>query len=175
MDKDTQIQTSLPADGEALTELYPAAFPDEDLLPLVDQLLDEKEGVLSLVATNNGTVIGHSLFTRCSVSGHDQNVALLGPVCVTPARQKHGIGSRLIRDGLNRLKDEAIKEIYVLGDPNYYSRFGFKAEDKVTPPYPLPEEWYGAWQSLSLCDTGYHFEGLLCVPKPWNQPSLWMP
>lgn len=55
--------------------------------------------------------------------------------------------------------------VYVLGDPAYYSRFGFEPDVNVRPPYPLPGEWRGAWQSLSLCDDAPPLHGTLSLPQ----------
>ncbi len=175
MENRVEIRESLSTDKDALTGLYPAAFPDEDLLPLVSELLSEKDGVLSFVATYNGTVVGHIIFTMCSIAGSNQKVALLGPVAVSPQFQRRGIGSALIREGLTRLKNEDVKQVHVLGDPAYYSRFGFETEGSVTPPYPLPQEYQSGWQAISLIETSPDLQGVLSVPQPWQQPTLWAP
>ena len=68
-----------------------------------------------------------------------------------------------------------IGHVYVLGDPNYYGRSGFLAEIEVSPPYPLPAEWDGAWQSIRLGDAEPPPEGTLQAPAPWTKPELWLP
>ncbi|MDK3074760.1 N-acetyltransferase [Sedimentitalea sp. JM2-8] len=156
-------------DIEALERLYPAAFPDEDLLPLV-RALTNAPGVLSVVACDGTDLIGHAAFTRCSVAGTP--VALLGPVAVAPARQDKGLGGALIRQGLDDLGQAGVAQVMVLGDPAYYGRFGFRADAAVAAPYPLPEAWAAAWQSLHLGD-GPAAQGVLEVPDPWRDPALW--
>jgi len=69
MQDDIEIRVSRPGDRAALQRLYPAAFPDEDLLPVVDELLKDEPNVLSLVATRQENVIGHIAFIRCTVGG----------------------------------------------------------------------------------------------------------
>lgn len=155
--------------------LYPKAFPDEDLLPLVRDLLGEDAGVLSLVGLAGEALAGHVLFTTCGIVGRADSVALLGPLAVDPDRQRRGIGSALIRAGLRHLEDTSTIRVCVLGDPAYYGRFGFQAEDDVTPPYPLPNEWCGAWQSLDLDRSKPPLRGRLAVPKPWRPHALWAP
>lgn len=169
------IRESQPYDIAAIEGLYPDAFPDEDLLPLVTHLLGEPTGVLSLVATDGKSVVGHVAFTTCSIADVPAKVALLGPLAVATARQKQGIGTALVREGIKRMAAADASHIYVLGDPAYYARFGFTAETGVAPPYPLPEEWRGAWQSLSLGDSGKSGKGTLSVPKPWRDATLWGP
>ena len=172
---EVDIRTSLPTDQAALETLYPAAFPDEDLLPLLRELLSEEDNVLSLVAVSDGTLVGHIAFTMCGIAGHSDKVGLLGPLAVGPRYQRQGIGGTLIRHGLNRLKNEGAIQVNVLGDPAYYGRFGFVPDNNVLPPYDMPKEWQTAWQSISLNGTTPELGGRLSVPKPWRQAALWAP
>ena len=165
------IRKSNPNDQSPIETLYPQAFPEEDLLPLVRDLLAQTSDVLSLIAEADG-IVGHVVFTTCAVNGG--KAALLGPLAVTPSRQRQGIGGALIRDGLSRLERAGIRHVYVLGDPNSYARSGFDAEAQVSPPYRLPAEWDGAWQSIRLGDAVPQ-EGQLQVPKPWVKSELWLP
>lgn len=169
MTDNPDIRRGKSSDLEALERLYPAAFPDEDLLPLVRALLDAPS-VLSVVACDGRVLIGHATFTRCTVAGLP--VALLGPVAVAPARQGQGLGGALIRQGFDELGQEGIAQVMVLGDPAYYGRFGFIADSAVQAPYPLPKDWAPAWQSLPLGD-GPAAQGVLEVPEPWRDPALW--
>ena len=170
-----EIRESGPADLAALEKLYPAAFPDEDLLPLLRDLLKEEPLVLSLVAVTDQTLVGHAVFTVCGLAGCADKLAMLGPLAVVPDRQRGGIGSALVREGFERLAAVGATRVYVLGDPAYYGRFGFEHEDGVLPPYALPEEWQGAWQALSLRGDQAHLRGKLAVPPPWQNPVLWGP
>ena len=170
-----EIRESQPSDLAAIEKLYPDAFPDEDLLPLVRELLREVAIVLSLVALADEALVGHVIFTDCSLAGRPDKAALLGPLAVVSARQRRGVGSAIVRAGLQRLEQVGTNRVYVLGDPAYYGRFGFEPEDGVAPPYPLPEEWQGAWQSLSLGGNQPPLLGKLSVPQAWRQPALWAP
>lgn len=118
-------------------------------------------------------IVGHIAFTICALNDNEQNVALLAPLAVSPASQKQGVGTKLVKQGLRQLEQANISHVLVLGDPAYYSRFGFETESKITPPYPLPEDWRDAWQSLNLSNDDERRQGKLIVPKPWQQPSLW--
>lgn len=170
-----EIRESLPADQATLESLYPAAFPDEDLLPVLRALLDEDDGVLSLVAISDGALVGHVAFTMCRVAGHEETVGLLAPLAVIPKSQRRGVGSALVQAGFVQLRDQGISQVYVLGDPAYYGRFGFRTESRVMPPYDLPKGWEPAWQSVSLTGTQADLAGRLCVPAPWRQRALWAP
>jgi putative acetyltransferase len=169
------IRESVTGEVEAILSLYPAAFPEEDLVPLVRRLLSEPPGVLSLVAFADGVLAGQGCFTPCGIGGACDTAALLGPLAVAPARQGMGIGSALVRCGLVRMKQAGVALVCVLGDPAYYGRFGFRPETNVAPPYPLPEEWRDAWQSARLEAGPSLPTGALAVPSPWRDPALWAP
>ncbi|MHA1568623.1 MAG: GNAT family N-acetyltransferase [Alphaproteobacteria bacterium] len=169
-----EIRESLPNDVPSIEKLYPDAFPDEDLLPLVRELLREAPIVLSLVGIADKALVGHVIFTTCGIAGRTDKVALLGPLAVAPARHRQGIGNAIVHAGLRRLENAGTSQVYVLGDPAYYRRFGFEADDSVTPPYPLPEEWRGAWQSLSPGGNKPPLDGKLSVPQPWRKQALWV-
>ena len=170
-----EIRSGAAGDLASIEALYPEAFPDEDLLPLVRDLLHEPVIALSLVGIIDGSVTAHVIFTTCEVEKGADKVALLGPLVVSPSLHRKGIGSAMVRAGLQRLQDAGVTHIYVLGDPAYYERLGFDPETGVTPPYPLPDEWRGAWQSIDLGHTGVIHRGRLSVPQPWLEPELWMP
>lgn len=175
MSERPEIRESLPSDLASIEKLYPDAFPDEDLVPLVRELLQEAPIVLSLVGIIDTSLVGHVMFTTCGVVGSSDKVALLGPLAVARAWQRRGIGSAIVHAGLQRLENAGVTQVYVLGDPAYYGRLGFVPEVGVEPPYPLPAEWGGAWQSIGLRSAEPSLRGKLSVPQPWLQPGLWAP
>ena len=168
-----EIRESQPGDLAGIEQIYGDAFPEEDLLPLVRELLDFGPSVLSIVAVDENAIAGHICFTFCQLEETEEMLALLGPLAVTPALHKQGIGSTLVQAGFKHMETSKAGCVFVLGDPNYYDRFGFQAEEKVLPPYPLPDEWHGAWQSIQLCDPEAPHEGKLTVPEPWRKSVLW--
>lgn len=173
MTANLEIRTATPADTVAVEALYKDTFPEEDLLALVGRLLAAGDEVLSLVAEQEGVITGHIGFTFCTVDGCPGRVALLAPLAVMPALHGRGIGSSLVRDGFRRLEDAGVGTVLVLGDPGYYARFGFAPEQKITPPYTLPPEWSGAWQSVALGEAESGPEGELSVPALWRDEALW--
>ncbi len=176
MTDNLQIRGSAPEDISLIENLYRDAFPDEDLMPLVKNLLREKQAPLSMVGTIGSSLVAHIIFTICHVEGNNQKMALLGPLCVASAWQRQGLGSAIVRTGLTKLKLLHINCVYVLGDPAYYSRHGFTREERVFPPYSLPHEWRGAWQSIRLIEDKISPpKGKLDVPSSWLQPSFWLP
>lgn len=173
MSERIEIRESLPGDLASIETLYPDAFPDEDLLPLVRELLREGPIVLSLVGTIDTSLVGHVIFTTCGVAAGTGQVALLGPLAVARAWQRQGIGSAIVHAGLQRLESAGVTRVHVLGDPAYYGRLGFVPEADVVPPYPLPAEWRGAWQTMVLHRVEPPLRGQLSVPQPWLRPGLW--
>lgn len=170
-----ETRQSRPDDMDFIERLYPAAFPDEDLVPLVSALLTGEPEILSLLASVDGELAGHVLFTMCGIAGNPSRAALLAPLAVAPEWQRQGVGTALIREGLNRFEQAGVAQIYVLGDPAYYGQSGFKTETTIAPPYKLPDEWRDAWQSLSLGGATPPDRGELLLPEVWMQPALWGP
>lgn len=169
------IREAVPDELPGIEALHRAAFPQEDLLPLVRDLAREGPRVLSLVATMGDALAGHAMFTACAVAGAADGVALLGPLAVAPHRQRQGVGAALVRAGLGRLRQAGTSLVCVLGDPGYYARFGFRPERRILPPFALPPEWDGAWQSLTLNGADPAGAGTLQVPAPWRRRALWAP
>ena len=161
------------ADGDdtgAVERICREAFPEEDLVPLVRALAS---CATTLVGVAGADVVGFVVLTRCGVNGVD--VALLGPLAVAPARQRRGVGDALVREALAALESEGVPAVCVLGDPRYYARLGFRPETDIAPPFELPSEWDGAWQSRRTGRGHGVPAGKLSVPEPWNDPTLWGP
>lgn len=173
MTADIDIRAGTPADTPAIVGLYRTAFPDENLVPLVEALLGIGDGVVSLVAVRDARIAGHVGVTLCWVEGGGPSVGLLAPLAVAPDDQRQGIGGALVRAACGTVAGRGAGTVVVLGDPAYYGRFGFAAEAAVTPPYPLPRDWAGAWQSLALTEPADRPSGGLHVPDVWRDPALW--
>ncbi len=131
------IRAEEPADPAAIRDVITAAFGRTLEADLVDRLRADGDGVISLVATRDDGVVGHVLFSRLSAPFRALGLA---PVAVMPDRQCAGIGSRLIRTGLERAAEEGWQAVFVLGDPAFYGRFGFDAEQAsgFSSPYAGP-------------------------------------
>jgi putative acetyltransferase len=167
------IRNSTPADAGAIEALYVAAFPHEDLLPVVRALLKGDVPVLSLVAASGHLVIGHVVFTPCTLGEAHIPVSLLAPLAVLPPNQRSGIGTAMVRAGLRHSAESGALYAFVLGDPAYYGRFGFEPARDVAPPYPLPDGWQSAWRFVRLENDLPEPRGLLQVPLPWQDRALW--
>jgi putative acetyltransferase len=175
MPEKLEIRKSVPTDFCGVESLYKEAFPDEDLLPLVRELVPDDTATLSIVTEIDSKIVGHVIFTMCGVKEKPVNAALLGPLAVSPAWQRRGIGSALVRAGLRQLKLNDIQLVCVLGDPAFYRRLGFVSENRVLPPFRLPPEYDGAWQSLNIGNESELPTGELSLPVQWLRRSLWAP
>ena len=103
-----------------------AAFETPAEADLVAALRIQARPLVSLVAEEDGAVAGHIMFSPVTLPGHPA-LALMGlvPMAVAPARQRAGIGSALVRAGLEGCRRLAADAVVVLGHPDYYPRFGF--------------------------------------------------
>lgn len=113
---------------------------------IVDALRDAGALTVSLVAEQDGSVIGHVGFSPVLIDGEDIGWFGLGPVSVSPGLQRGSVGSTLIKEGLNKLASLGAQGCVVLGDPAYYGRFGFSS-DHALRYGDVPPEYF---QSLVL-------------------------
>lgn len=113
-------------DSTAIRAVHLTAFPSSAEADLVDRLQSDGDSVISIVKeTARGELVGHALFSRMSAPF----AALgLGPVAVYAAHRNKGIAGQLIRYGLDLAKADNWQAVFVLGDPEYYERFGFSAK-----------------------------------------------
>lgn len=123
-------------DEQAISTLTQAAFlnaphSNQQEAAIVDALRAASVLTLSLVAEDEGGLVGHVAFSPVLIDGADYGWYGLGPISVLPARQGEGIGSMLMREGLRRLREAGAKGCVVLGDPGYYQRFGFTNDARL--------------------------------------------
>lgn len=116
------LREETPGDRAALREVISAAFGQAEEADLVDRLRQDGDCVLSLVAVEEGRLVGHILLSRMTAPFR---ALALAPVAIVPDRQGRGIASRLIEAGLARATAEGWQAVFVLGDPAFYRRFGF--------------------------------------------------
>lgn len=122
------IREERPEDVAAIRAVDEAAFKQPQEAHIVDTLRANGGVALSLVATLNGRVVGHILYSPVAVGSEGEEVigAGLGPMAVLPEYQRQGIGGKLIETGNNKLRGIGCPFVVVLGHPLYYPRFGFK-------------------------------------------------
>lgn len=127
------------------------------------------------MAETEGAVVGHVAFSPVIVdSSEDTQGYILAPLGVKPDYQKRRIGSTLIESGKQRLSAMGVDILFVYGDPEYYSRFGFSvdAAECYIPPYRL--EYPFGWQAMVLGERDWRISsakiacvGSLCDPRLW--------
>lgn len=144
------IRTEAPADILAIDALLKKVFPNEQEAQLVMQLRENARITLSLVACNDdGELIGHVLFSPVTLDGEDLGWQGLAPLAIATEYRQQGIAKQLINEGISSLAEFGYSGCFVLGDPNFYQRFGFTQADQFgfTSIYPDAEQ---AFQAQSL-------------------------
>lgn len=153
------IRPSNDADRPAISDVLLDAFGQEEgpvIVDLVNELLDDSTAspLLSLVAEEDGRIVGHVLFTAVGLptDGPELSGQILAPLAVSDERQGTGVGGALAREGLRRLTHAGVDMVFVLGHPGYYPRFGFRPAGALglNAPYPIAPENAGAWMVAEL-------------------------
>ncbi len=141
------IRQEIVSDRQAIYQIHLVAFGQKDESELVDRLRSCAEFLpeLSLIAEQDGQLVGHILFTRSwikDVNGEEVPTLALAPIGILSEVQRQGIGGKLIRAGLEKARELGEASVNVLGHPEYYPRFGFeKAIDRgILCPFTAPEE-----------------------------------
>ena len=110
----------------------PMAYSDDTEAEMIDGLRSAGALTLSLVAELNGEIVGYVAFSAITVNDEPCNWFVLGPVAARTDLQRRGIGSMLIREGLARLRASKADGCVLVGDPDYYQRFGFRNDARMT-------------------------------------------
>lgn len=121
----------------------PMAFSSQTEAAIVDALRDRGKLSVSLIAADEGNVVGHIAFSPVAIDGADLGWYGLGPIAVAPEWQGQGIGSALMDAGLAAIRALGARGCVLLGDPAFYSRFGFQADTRLTLP-GVPAEYFQA-------------------------------
>ena len=149
------IRTADSTDDEAIRRAHLAAFEEEEdgvVANLASELLrvESEPRSLHLVAEADGSLIGHVTFSPVHSRNDGSLVGyVLSPLGVVPGHQGKGIGSSLVRNGLERLAKNEVEVVLVYGDPDYYGKFGFETTSagNYLPSCPLkhPHGWQVAY------------------------------
>ncbi|HZX02428.1 N-acetyltransferase [Kribbella sp.] len=150
------LREEVPGDRRAVRDVHLRAFGDHGLV--VAELVDSLRGIvaagggLSLVAEDGGEVVGHVMFTRSLLDCPRRlvDVQVLSPLAVLPEVHRRGIGSALVRRGLEIVGERSAPVVFLEGDPGYYSRFGFVPGGELgfrKPSLRIPDQ---AFQAIKL-------------------------
>jgi putative acetyltransferase len=173
-----EIRVEQPKDYAAIRELIVTVFYEtygsgEVEARLVEDLraMEEYDPSLSLVAVDDGVVIGHVMFSPATILAPDGPVAAvcLAPLGIAKPYRRQGIGSRLALAGLERARQLGYRVAFVQGNPHYYGRFGFEtasARGLISPFAGAPDP---ANMVLELVEGGLQgVSGLVQYPALWN-------
>lgn len=137
------IREERPGDVERIRAVNLAAFETTTEADLVNALRERATQLISLVAEDDTKIIGHILFSPVTLE-NEPGLTLMGlaPMAVVPSRQRQGVGSSLVREGLERCGQLNAAAVVVLGHPKYYPRFGFSPASRLSlrSEYDVPEE-----------------------------------
>ena len=168
-------------DLPAILEIHSAAFGQAEEAELTRDLLADPtaQPLLSLIAEEDGRPLGHVLFTGARLTAPDSDVpaSILAPLAVVPAAQRRGVGAALIKAGLDRLREDGVALVFVLGDPAYYTRSGFApvGDQGLKAPYPLPAAYAEAWMVQALSDGVLgQVRGTVVCGDALMRPELWV-
>jgi putative acetyltransferase len=134
------VRPEKPEDASQVRNVNVMAFGQPAEADLIERLHHACTDSLSLVAEDD-VVVGHILFTPVVVETARRQVTGMGlaPMAVLPDRQRQGIGSQLVRRGLDILHDRSCPFVFVLGHPEFYPRFGFEPASM----HGLTSQWKG--------------------------------
>jgi putative acetyltransferase len=141
------------SDVGAITDITKAAFKNHPYSKnteqfIINALQAANALTVSLVAELEGKLVGHIVFSPVTFTDGSENWYGLGPISVLPDYQKQGVGTKLVNEGLNLLKALGAKGCVLVGEPNYYERFGFKSPNELKHE-GVPQENFLA---LSFCN-----------------------
>lgn len=139
-----RVRSETDADRAAVRTVNEAAFESSAEADIVDSLRAREGGeVVSLVAERDGVIVGHILFSRVAIAGHEELKLMgLGPMAVLPRHQRKGVGSALVLDGLIRCREIGTQAVVVVGHPQFYPRFGFVPASRyaIRCEYDVPDD-----------------------------------
>jgi putative acetyltransferase len=126
---DGHIRPECAGDAPVVAALNREAFGGDEEVLLIERLRADRLIAVSLVAVEDASLVGHILFSDLAVEvdGRPVRAVSLAPMCVRTDRQRQGIGSVLVRAGLDAVRDAGYAAVIVLGHPEFYPRFGFSA------------------------------------------------
>ena len=131
------IRPEVPGDAAAIHQVNTLAFGQPQEADLVDALRRHGGLTISLVAVQDGRIVGHIAFSPVTITSDTATMDAIGlaPMAVLPEYQRLGIGSKLVEAGLHACHNTPYGVVVVLGHPHYYPRFGF------TPAKPHGIVW----------------------------------
>lgn len=170
------VRPETPDDVPSVREVVAAAFGDESIAPLHDDLRGSSAWRdLSFVAEVDGRVVGHVCFTRGWLDAPKRlvEVLVLSPLSVHPGAQGAGVGQALVRRSLELLTDRPEPLVFLEGSPAYYSRLGFRPGGTLGFSSPSQRIPPAAFQVLALPAYDDSMTGALVYPDVfWEHDAV---
>jgi putative acetyltransferase len=146
-----EIREERGGDAGGVRRVNELAFGRAEEAALVERLRAAARPHVSLVAADGAEIVGHIFFSPVAIEPEDASPALMGlaPMAVLPSHQRRGVGTRLVRAGLDECRRLGTRAVVVVGHPEYYPRFGFRPASLfgLRCEYPVPDE---AFMALEL-------------------------
>ena len=177
-----RIRVSDDGDRTRILAIHRDAFGDDEgpvIANLVEEMLADPTGepIFSLVAELGNKLVGHVLFTSVTVEPNGEvSAQILAPLAVASDQHGQGIGSQLVQDGFAHLQQSGVELVFVLGYPDYYSRFGFAPAGVrgFQAPYPILPKNADAWMVHELASGAIErYEGKIRCSKALDHPQYW--
>jgi putative acetyltransferase len=168
---EVDVGTAKRTDTAAIHDVVTAAFGRDDEATLVAALRESAAYCpeLSFLSRLDGEIAGYVMFTEVSLDDYETAALVLAPLAVSPANQRSGVGSRLVRTGLDAARSAGYELVFLHGDPDYYGRFGFTSavDAGFENPFDMPDE---AFQVRPLLEGGLdEVAGKLTYPVPFRE------
>ena len=177
---ETAFRLATPEDRDQILSVHRDAFGEEGeiISSLVAEMLDDPtaEPIHSFVAEQGDEIVAHVLFTAVQIETCEVSAQILAPLAVSSGRQKSGLGTRLVNEALTQLESQGVVLVFVLGYPDYYSRFGFAPAgvQGFDAPYPILPKNADAWMVKELePGTIANNEGTVRCCTALDQPQYW--
>lgn len=173
------IREATLADAESIRGIHLEAFGESEgriIADFAQNLLEEKSlvKIISLLALQKDEIVGHVAFSPVFLEHNRAHFAyILAPLAISPDFQNRGIGSSLVRYGLDHISRAGSFLVFVYGDLNYYSKFGFQTSlaKNFIPPYSL--QYPEGWHALKIDDSHYPAGGRIFCVDSLHDPLLW--
>ncbi|GKV94285.1 N-acetyltransferase [Pectobacterium aroidearum] len=176
------VRVEIPVDAAGIDSLLRRAFPTGAEADLVHQLREDGLLTLGVVATDDeGGVVGYAAFSPVLIEGEDRLWVALAPLAVDESLRRQGVGEKLVYEGLDALNEFSYTAVVVLGEPAYYSRFGFVPatehqlhcrwpdSESTFQVYPLADNQV-AGENSSEGESGFEqATGLVEYAEPFNR------
>ena len=177
---ETDFRLATLKDRDQILAVHRDAFGQEGevISSLVDEMLGDPTAapIYSFVAKQGNELVGHVLFTEVRVEPSEVSAQILAPLAISSDHQRSGLGTKLVNEALTQLESKGVALVFVLGYPDYYSRFGFSPAgvQGFDAPYPILPKNADAWMVKELKPgTIESNQGTVRCCTALDQPQYW--